>query len=183
MFTGCKLLVIKAAFLVLSSSGFAAAPTAVDTLLKGKSWLVEEQTTGPATRSVLVFLSPICPCSRYHEKQLAQMKAEFPQTRFIAVYSGNESVSEEEARDHFKSLGFGVVRDADFALADRFGALRTPHAFVLNAAGEIQYQGAVDDKRSSEPTDRYLQKALVALAKGQPADPAVTGPMGCRISR
>lgn len=183
MFTGCKPLVIKAAFLVLCSTGFAAAPTAVDNLLKDKSWLVEEQASASSTRSVLVFLSPICPCSRYHEKQLSQMKSEFPDTRFIAIYSGNEAVSEDEARNHFKSLGFGVVRDTDFALANRFGALRTPHAFVLNAAGEIQYQGAVDDKRSSEPTDRYLQKALVALAKGQPADPAVTGPMGCRISR
>jgi len=152
-------------------------------LLSGKSWLVEAQTSAPAALSVLVFLSPICPCSRYHEKQLSQMKAEFPDTRFIAVYSGNEAVNEDEARSHFKSLGFGVVRDPDYSLADRFGALRTPHAFVLDAAGGIQYQGAVDDKRSSEPTDRYLQKALVALAKGQPADPAITGPMGCRIAR
>ena len=183
MFTGCKPLMIKAAFLVLCSTGLAAAPSTVDTLLAGKSWLIEAQSQAPAARSVLVFLSPICPCSRYHEKQLSQMKSEFPDTRFIAVYSGNEAVSEGEARNHFKSLGFGVVRDTDFALANRFGALRTPHAFVLNAAGEIQYQGAVDDKRSSEPTDRYLQKALVALAKGQPADPAVTGPMGCRIAR
>jgi hypothetical protein len=182
MFTGCKPLIIKAAFLILCSAGFAA-PTAVDSLLTGKSWLVEEQSRVNATRSVLIFLSPICPCSRYHEKQLSQMKSDFPDTRFIAIYSGNEAVSEEEARSHFKSLGFGVVRDTDFALANRFGALRTPHAFVLDAAGEIQYQGAVDDKRSSEPTDRYLQKALVALAKGQPADPAVTGPMGCRITR
>jgi hypothetical protein len=183
MFTGCKPLIIKAAFLVLCSSGFAAAPSAVDTLLAGKPWLVEAQTSAPAARSVLVFLSPICPCSRYHEKQLAQMKSEFPDTRFVAVYSGNDAVSEDEARNHFKNLGFGVVRDTDFALADRFGALRTPHAFVLDAAGEIQYQGAVDDKRSSEPTERYLQKALFTLAKGQPADPAVTAPMGCRIAR
>ena len=119
----------------------------------------------------------------FFTRDLAQ---KFPRVQFLAVYSGQDSMGGVEAREHFEKtarFGFPIVRDEGATLADRFGAIRTPHAFVLGSEGEIFYQGSVDDKRTSEPTRRYLEAALNALGQGRVPEWTRTRPMGCRIER
>ena len=136
-------------------------------------------------QTVVLFLSPVCPCSRYHEPALSKLAAQFPQVRFIGVYAGSESMTEQEARVHFEkaNLGFPVVRDGDLKIADFLGAHRTPHAFVFSESGSTLYQGAVDDKRASEPSQRYLEDVLTSLQDGKTLQLTQTRPMGCRIER
>lgn len=135
--------------------------------------------------TAIVFVSPICPCSKFHEKALKELAGQFPGVQFVAVYSGNDAMSEDEARAHFRKTGWGfpILRDSGFELANKLGALRTPHAFVLNRTGEVLYKGAVDDTRTNEPSQRFLQSALVAIQQGKKPETTSTRPMGCRIGR
>jgi len=78
-----------------------------------------------------------------------------------------------------------VLRDEDHAVADRYEAQTTPHAFLVDSQGCLRYRGAVDDVsfRQREPTQSYLIDAVNALQAGRDPQPAETQPFGCMIVR
>jgi hypothetical protein len=78
-----------------------------------------------------------------------------------------------------------VLRDADQAVADRYGAISTPHAFLIDRRGLLRYRGAVDDVsfRHREPTRFYLQEAVEALLAGHLPEIRDVTPFGCTIVR
>jgi hypothetical protein len=57
---------------------------------------------------------------------------------------------------------------------------------VIDPAGKIVYQGAIDDKPTPDPAslktaDNYLNDALNAAMAGKPVAIAVTKPYGCAV--
>jgi peroxiredoxin len=78
-----------------------------------------------------------------------------------------------------------VLRDADQRVAGRYGALTTPHAFLIDRQGILRYRGAVDDVsfRQREPTRFYLQEAVEALRAGRLPEITDVQPFGCTIVR
>ena len=63
-----------------------------------------------------------------------------------------------------------------------FGALVTPHAFVLDKEGKLAYRGAIDDSQdASKVTKHSLRNAVDAVLAGKkPAEPE-TKQFGCGI--
>src|SRR5262249_38994991 len=83
-------------------------------------------------------------------------------------------------------LPFPLLKDADAAVADEFGAERTPEAFLLDAERRVRYRGRIDRlphgvRRSGERQDLAL--ALAELLDGRPVSCPVTRVAGCRIGR
>ena len=78
-----------------------------------------------------------------------------------------------------------VLHDSLGHTADLYGALTTPHIFVLDRERKMRYQGAFDDVtfRQREPTRLYLKDAVNALLAGRQPEPAQTTPYGCSIVR
>lgn len=78
-----------------------------------------------------------------------------------------------------------VLHDPEHAVADLYGALTTPHCFVLDPQGNLRYQGAFDDVtfRQRTPTRAFLLNAVQAVLDGRNFAPAVTPPYGCTIVR
>jgi thiol-disulfide isomerase/thioredoxin len=78
-----------------------------------------------------------------------------------------------------------VLRDAGQLVAGRYGALTTPHAFLIDRQGILRYRGAVDDVslRQREPTRSYLQEAVEALLDDRLPEIAEIQPFGCTIVR
>ena len=67
-----------------------------------------------------------------------------------------------------------------------YGATRTPHCFIIDPAGKVVYQGAIDDNRSANSADiagakNYVMTSLQALASGGTVEDAETRPYGCTI--
>ncbi len=142
---------------------------------KALSWSAQ---AGP---SVVVFLSPSCPCSRGHESALATLAQQNPRVRFLGVVSGDAP----DAPAHFRngSLPFPVIAEREHAWADAFDALNTPHAFVI-AQGEVVYRGGVDDSRDVERANRhYLRDALGDVLAGRKVAKAEARAVGCAIRR
>ncbi len=59
--------------------------------------------------------------------------------------------------------------------------------FVIDPAGKIVYNGAIDDKRSARESDRktannYVRAALAEATAGKPVTVASTSPYGCSSS-
>lgn len=67
-----------------------------------------------------------------------------------------------------------------------YGARATPQVFVINAAGNLVYDGCVDSYRTADPADipkaeNYVREALTAVEKGQEVPKPRTRPFGCSV--
>ena len=79
-----------------------------------------------------------------------------------------------------------VLLDPDGAVGRRYGAVTTPHMYVVDAEGTLVYNGAIDDTPSTDPADiatatDYVTPAIAAARAGRTADPARTQPYGCSV--
>jgi len=71
-------------------------------------------------------------------------------------------------------------------LGHLYGAKTTPHMFVINPQGRLIYEGAIDDKPTTDPADvagakNYVTLALEQAMAGQPVTTAVTRAYGCSV--
>ncbi len=58
--------------------------------------------------------------------------------------------------------------------------------FVINAEQTLVYQGAIDDKRGTNPIEvfdanNYVVAALEAVKSGKPIETSETSPYGCNV--
>ncbi len=98
-------------------------------------------------------------------------------------------VSAEEANRLTASRGgyaSHVVLDPQGKIGRLYDAKTTPHMFVVDAAGVLRYQGAIDDKpsanrRSLENAKNYVLQAWSELKTGQPVSEAHTKAYGCTV--
>lgn len=170
-----------------AASVFADLPTTIagSDLVTGKPVKLEIAAAPRAT--VIAFVSAVCPCSGSHETELERLRAKYETEgfRFIGIHSNQDEAAGASA-DHFRAspMKFPIVADAGAKIADAFGALKTPHTFVINPKGEILYQGGVDDSHlAAESKKHYLADALDAIAAGRRPEVAQTRTLGCVISR
>jgi hypothetical protein len=75
--------------------------------------------------------------------------------------------------------------DEKSALANAFGAGRTPQCFLFSAEGKLVYKGAIDDnvKDVAAVKQHYLRDAIRAAAKGETPAVQETKSIGCTIKR
>ena len=76
--------------------------------------------------------------------------------------------------------------DGTTATGRAYGARTTPHMFVVDPAGTLIYNGAIDDRRSANPADakvanNYVRAALTQATAGKPVAVANTVPYGCSV--
>ena len=76
--------------------------------------------------------------------------------------------------------------DGTSATGRAYGAKTTPHMFVVDPSGKLIYNGAIDDRRSSNPADakganNYVRAALTDATAGRPVTVATTTPYGCSV--
>jgi alkyl hydroperoxide reductase subunit AhpC len=79
-----------------------------------------------------------------------------------------------------------VLLDPTGTVARLYAAKTTPHMFVVDKNGSLQYMGGMDSIASTDESDiaraePYLKEAMLAVAQGNPAPRAVTKPYGCSI--
>lgn len=137
--------------------------------------------------TVVVFLSAKCPCSASHEVELKSLYEAYSNKgfQFVGVHS-NHDENLEFSRAHFKdsSLPFPIVEDVSNQIADAFGALKTPHVFIIGKNREVLYQGGVDDSNNhANAKTFYLRNTLAALLEGKEAPLKETRTLGCVIQR
>jgi peroxiredoxin len=88
--------------------------------------------------------------------------------------------------DSRKAVPTAVLLDPTGAVARLYGAKTTPHMFVIDKNGALQYMGGMDSIATADASDisraePYLKEAMLAVAGGDPVPHAVTKPYGCSI--
>lgn len=90
------------------------------------------------------------------------------------------NVSETKAKpDH-------VILDPSGTIGRAYGAVTTPHMYVIDEQGTLRFMGGIDDKPSSnwetvKGARNYVRAALDDLAQGGDVKDAVTRPYGCSV--
>jgi peroxiredoxin len=137
---------------------------------------------------VILFWSAECPVSTEYDPYFNQLLDRYADRQVVVLgidsnvnYGQAEIVQAVDARN----VRFPVLRDPDSAIADRFGALTTPHIFIIDPEGCLVYEGGVDDRtfRQREATVNYVDQALNALLAGNTPPIPQTQPYGCTIVR
>jgi peroxiredoxin len=79
-----------------------------------------------------------------------------------------------------------VLLDPTGVVGKMYGATNTPHMYVIDKAGVLEYAGAIDDRPTTRPSDvpgaqNYVRLALASVAAGQPVKTPVTRAYGCTV--
>ena len=79
-----------------------------------------------------------------------------------------------------------VLLDPTGVVGKMYGATNTPHMYVIDRAGVLQYAGAIDDRPTTRKSDvpgaqNYVRAALASVAAGQPVKTPTTRAYGCTV--
>ena len=103
---------------------------------------------------------------------------------------GNEGhvdgAAAERIRSEAKAAQTAYLLDPAGTAGRAYGAMTTPHMYVIDPAGVLRYAGAIDSIPSADSDDiagatQYVPQALAELAAGQPVSVGLTRPYGCSV--
>jgi peroxiredoxin len=80
-----------------------------------------------------------------------------------------------------------VLMDSAGKMGKAYGAVVTPHMFIIDARGEIAYAGAISDNptmsaREARAARNYVRAALEDMGAGRKVATPSTRPFGCTIA-
>jgi hypothetical protein len=98
-------------------------------------------------------------------------------------------VTPAEENDYLKTMHVAptaVLLDPTGAIGHLYEAKTSPHMFVIDPAGKLIYEGAIDNKPTTDQADvkgadNYLNDALNASMSGKPVAVTTTRPYGCSV--
>ncbi|MFL7891152.1 MAG: redoxin domain-containing protein [Anaerolineales bacterium] len=135
---------------------------------------------------ILNFWSAECPWSQRSDEKINEYLEDWgSEVQYLPIASNaNEDLELIRTQAASRQIPL-ILHDPDHQVADLYGADTTPHLFVIDQAGILRYQGALDDVkfRQPKPTLNYLHLAVEALLTGASPDPAETPAYGCTIVR
>jgi hypothetical protein len=93
---------------------------------------------------------------------------------------------ENEYLKKMRAAPSAAILDPTSTIARLYEAKTTPHMFVIDPTGKLIYQGAIDDKPTTDQSDvktahNYLNEALTAAMAGKSVPTASTRPYGCSV--
>jgi len=139
---------------------------------------------------VLIFSSNGCPTVKACEDRMISVQNDYraKNVQLLAINSNNEHLSPVDSYDEMvgrandKRFNFPYVKDVDQSMARRYGAICTPHVFVLDTEHILRYRGRIDDSRdASRVTSTDLRNALDDILAHRNVRVSETKPFGCSI--
>lgn len=146
---------------------------------------------------VLEWTNPDCPFVKKHydSRNMQDLQSQFA-ARGVAWLSVCSSAPGKQG--HYTAADWNAILEKNDSRASAllldpegrtglaYGAMTTPHLFVIDAEGRVAYNGAIDDKPSTKAADipearPYLAEALEAVLAGESVPVARTPPYGCSV--
>lgn len=164
-----------------------AAPAWTLTDIKGKEW----KSTDFANKILVIdWVNPECPVCRgaHKDGRIPNMIKELKEmdVAFITVNSThNTNAEKNEAALKGYGVEYPVLLDLDGSVGKLFGARTTPHLFVIDTAGVLRYQGALDDNargdKEGDAVTNYAINAVKQIKAGETVSPETTKSYGCSV--
>lgn len=155
----------------------------------GKDWSLASFKDAKAL--CVVFSCNHCPYVVAYEGRLVDLQSEFGPRGFQMV-AINANDAEDYPEDSFEAMrvrarergfNFPYLRDESQSVARTYGAVRTPHVFLFDAAGSLAYVGRIDDSwdKPERVLKRELRDAVEDLLEGRRVKVPETFAVGCSI--
>lgn len=140
-----------------------------------------------AKGTVILFVATKCPVSNNYNERMEKLAQDY-KAKGISVIGINSNNTEPaaEVKSHAaeRGLTFPILKDDGNKVADRFGATKTPEAYVLDANMKLVYHGRIDNSQKIEGiTSNDLRDALEELAAGKTISKTGAAAFGCTIKR
>jgi thiol-disulfide isomerase/thioredoxin len=152
---------------------------------------------------VLHFWSDRCPYEEHGNPVFARMEKRYADAKDVVMIGINSNQNElgrkpEKDADHSKlygnlreklakaGLSHTMLADHGNVVSELFQARTTPHCFVIDPKGVIQYAGALDNDPRGEKGDdatNYVVEAVTAVQAGERPATTETKPYGCSIKK
>ena len=177
------------------TTGYKVGDKASDFSLKnvdGKSVSLIDYKT--AKGFIVVFTCNHCPFAKAYEQRLIDLDKKFAGQGFpvIAINPNDTKAYEEDSfenmvkRSKEKNYPFPYLIDETQEIAKKYGALKTPHVFLLSKTKtdlEVAYIGAIDDNSEDATAvkSKYLETAITELQSGKKVSNPETKAIGCGI--
>ncbi|HEY0030045.1 MAG TPA: thioredoxin family protein [Bacteroidia bacterium] len=141
---------------------------------------------------LVIFSCNTCPYVKLSESRIKEVAklAKANKIGVVLINSNEAQRADEDSFDAMKKYGqaqgydFSYVLDKNSAVANAFGATRTPHVFLFDKKG-LAYRGAIDDniKDANDAKEHFLKDAITALGTGKAVKTNSTKSVGCSIKR
>lgn len=139
---------------------------------------------------IVTFTCNECPFAKMYEDRLIELHNKYASKGYsVIAINPNSPENEKEGyeamqkRAEEKGFPFAYLVDEGQKVYPKYGAVRTPHVFLLDKERKVQYIGTIDDNaRSSEDVKiKYLENAIEAMENGEKPNPSLTKAIGCPI--
>ena len=141
---------------------------------------------------VLEWFNPDCPFVVYAHAKEGPLTSQPAQAMadgvvWLAINSGapgkqGAGLEHNTAARKKYAMSYPVLLDPDGTVGRLYGAITTPHMFVIDKEGVLRYDGAFtsDFKKGTEATN-YVVNALNQMSKDETVSPDKTKPWGCSV--
>ncbi len=156
----------------------------------GQNYTLAELVTNHKAVAVM-FSCNHCPYVRAWEDRMIAIQREYKDKGFVlAAINSNDAVKYPD--DDFNSMkqraeqeafNFLYLRDESQEVARAYGGTHTPHVFLLDGEGVLQYRGAIDDNHDNPDAvqHHYLRDAVKAILGGKTPPVIASDARGCTI--
>jgi peroxiredoxin len=190
-----KILTITAAAVVMAPLLFAAeqkVTKAPDFTLANYDGKIIKLSDYAGKIVMLEWFSYECPFARYNYEKTTAVndlvnKFKGKNVVFLAINSTGhqEAAKNKEFAEQFKA-SHPILDDSKGAVGKLYGAQTTPHTFIIDAKGNIVYNGAFDNAPAGKIPEgaqyvNYIDKALTELTTGKAVSTPETKPYGCSV--
>lgn len=137
---------------------------------------------------VLEWFNPDCPVTQAYHKKAPVMKSIYGDFKdqdvvWLAVNSGapgRQGAGTDRNNRAVTEFGipYPVLMDADGNVGHQYAAKTTPHMFVIDQSGVLQYAGGIEERESGT---NYVRQALAEIGKGQSCSVSWSKPFGCSV--
>jgi peroxiredoxin len=102
-----------------------------------------------------------------------------------AKRDNHDSMEAMQSRAKDQGYSMPYLMDSEHTLADAFGAMKTPHVYLLDKDMKLIYRGALDDNVSDADAVEsfYALDAMASTSMGKPCEVSETKAIGCSIKR
>ena len=179
---------------VLAVTPGSAAPLFALTTLDGKPVTLAAQR---GRWVALEWTNPDCPFVQKHyssgNMQMTQRVAAENKVVWVQINSTNPQHQDYKSTKQMGDWLQAMKSSPDYAVLDENGSVgkayaakTTPQMFLINPAGQVVYNGAIDDKRSTKVEDipgarNHLTAALGEALSGKAVSVPATVPYGCSV--
>ena len=183
-----SMMIVALAAAVPAAAGLKVGDTAPDFTLPDTSGAEVSLSDFKGKVVVLEWLNPDCPFVQRHYKAgtMKQLATKYGKDGVVWVAVNSTNYMDETTNAKFKvenELPYPILVDQTGEVGHLYGAMTTPHMYVIDSGGTLVYIGAIDDdpRGSSDSPTNYVAAALDETLAGKPVTTAETKPYGCSV--